>query len=127
VRPGWSGILALSRLVAGILVGHARKSRRYPIEQPTKFDFVISIKTATALRLTLPPAFARDRRRSHQMRRQALRAPAAAVLRYWASVLTTFDSERVLLLVEYLSRARTMSSYFANVVTGSFGTKCTIL
>ena len=42
-------------------------------------------------------------------------------------VLMTLDSDRALLLVEYLSCARTMSSYFASVVTGSFGTMCTIL
>ena len=42
-------------------------------------------------------------------------------------VLTTLDSDRALLLVEYLSCARTISSYFASVVTGSFGTICTIL
>src|SRR5262249_489452 len=41
-------------------------------------------------------------------------------------VLTTLDSDRVLLLLEYLSRARTISSYPASVVTGSFGTMCTI-
>src|SRR5262249_45573243 len=42
-------------------------------------------------------------------------------------VLTTLDSDRALLLIEYLSCARTMSSYLASVVTGSFDTMCTIL
>jgi len=42
-------------------------------------------------------------------------------------VLTTLDSGRVLLLVEYLSCALTMSSYFGSVVIESFGTMCTIL
>jgi hypothetical protein len=46
---------------------------------------------------------------------------------YWPIVLTTLDSGRVLLVEEYLSCALTMSSYFASVVTGSFGTMCTIL
>ena len=41
---------------------------------------------------------------------------------YSLIVLTTLDSGRVLLLDENLSCARTMSSYFAIVVTGCFGT-----
>ncbi len=45
---------------------------------------------------------------------------------YCPIVLTTLDSGRVLLADEYLSCAVTMSSYFASVVTGSFGTMCTI-
>jgi len=42
-------------------------------------------------------------------------------------VLMMLDSDRALLLIEYLSRARTISSYSGSVVTGSFGTMCTIL
>src|SRR6516164_3194576 len=42
-------------------------------------------------------------------------------------VLMILDSDLALLLVEYLSRDRTISSYFASVVAGSFGTMCTIL
>ena len=53
------------------------------------------------------------------------RGPRARL--YWPIVLTTLDSGRVLLVEEYLSWALTMSSYFASVVTGSFGTMCTIL
>jgi putative tryptophan/tyrosine transport system substrate-binding protein len=33
------------------------KPGEIPVEQPTKFDFIINLKTAKALRLTLPEAF----------------------------------------------------------------------
>ena len=47
--------------------------------------------------------------------------PAFAEWHHSLIVLTTLDSDRALLLIEYLSCARTISSYFASVVTGSFG------
>jgi putative ABC transport system substrate-binding protein len=34
---------------------HGKKPGDIPVEQPTKFDFAINIKTATALGLTMPP------------------------------------------------------------------------
>jgi putative ABC transport system substrate-binding protein len=34
---------------------HGTKPGDIAVEQPTKFDFVINIKTATALGLSLPP------------------------------------------------------------------------
>ncbi len=52
---------------------------------------------------------------------------AASHAIYSLIVLTTLDSGRVLLVAEYLSCARTMSSYFEMVVTGCFGTICTTL
>ena len=56
VRAG-PGALFAQAAFASTKFSRARSPATFPIEEPTKFELVVNLKTAKALGLTIPPTF----------------------------------------------------------------------